>query len=127
MQNVPLLNAGEHAVQAGTVIKSFNRLRVAGVNPTLPIAENDHVIFTPTHPNNRHRACRVTVRSLEVDHRPVPSVVPGQFCGIELGCSCSELPHSGDKVYLVQSATQDEGGYPPRALVDDVPDADLAP
>ena len=121
MDKVPLLKTGEWAIQIGTVIKPFSHLKVAGVNPSLlPVAVNDTVIFSPARPDGQHKACRITVASLEIDHVPVQSAMPGQLCGIELGCSCSELPRAGDPVYKVIPAgiCSDDSHYPPRALAD---------
>ncbi len=124
--HVPLLLSGEKATPIGTVICRFPKIRVAGVKSNAAIGKGDTLVFTSQHPGPRHRSCRVTVSSLEIDHKPVDSVEPQQACGIELGCSCRELPMPGDSVWLVrhESKIADAGNVP---AVLKVPDPDLAP
>jgi len=120
VNNVPLLNNGESAVPAGSVIRSYTKLRVTAVSPAIPIGNGDTLIFLPSRPTKKHRGCRITVTSMEVDRMPVDKVSPHQACGIELGCSCSELPQPGDLVYIVRpEMTANESSNPPLAFGSD--------
>ena len=103
-QVVPSLSPGEEAIPAGIVISSYTRLRVAAINPSIRVNLSDTLVFQPQNPCHDHRECRITVSSLQIDHRPVETVEPGQLCGVELGCSCRQLPRNGDTVWLVRQA-----------------------
>ncbi|MFH1207246.1 MAG: hypothetical protein V1668_01420 [Patescibacteria group bacterium] len=115
MDSVPLLKRGEAAIPAGTVIRGFPRIRVAAVNPSIGFAPGVTLIFTPKKSRSSHRPCRITVRSMQINHQPVDAVQPGQACGIELDCPNNKMPERGDTVWLVTP----EGGevdFPPPGL-----------
>lgn len=126
MTSVPLLREGEQAVPIGVVTRCFPRIRVAGVDATVAIQKGATLVITPQRPSSNHHGCRVTVSSLEIDHRPVDTVEPRQICGIELGCSCSQLPRPGDSVWLVRSG-QDLPAPDTLPSCLQVNDLDLAP